>query len=356
MSSIAQSGQTQNLITLYPQIAAQAIQQGYASASRLHAIVVHRARSLQGRQIFSRADLLCFCEALGVLNPQQIDRGLHEGLGLFWTYSPSHNTYKLISQSRIAASLGFTGSPGRAVVLPASAFQGRLSDWKAAVYAAYLAQLRQNTPSREHLGAVFGVSLPTLLDWERRAGVRAVPRIVLSIPPAEIAGPDAQATTAAVSLEIAQHRTARTWVSIVGPRGRRIAGRRLMDHRNIPLPDYWEVQSEPGWEAGSQPYLTWQTTNEYHSPSNIAPTGRGQWLKGEIKRIATPVTNALGGTPVRSAPRCDTRPGWHEEGCKAVKWQSRRQNRSRPAIVVKRSAAGIQGTWLPSHAALWGEI
>jgi len=356
MSSIAQSGQTQNCITVYPQIAAQAIQQGHASASRLHAIVLHRARSNQGRQIFNRADLLSFCEALGVLNAQQVDRGLHEGLGLFWTYSPVHKTYKLISQAKIAAGLQFTGSPGRAVVLPVGAFQGRLSDWKAAVYAAYLAQLRQNTPGREHLCAVFGVSLPTLLDWERRAGVQAMPRMVLSTPPAEITGPDAQATAAAVSLEIAQHRTARTWVSIVGPRGRLIAGRRLMDDHNTPLPDYWEVQREPGWEAGSQPYLTWQTTNEYHSPANIAPTGRGQWLKGEIKRIATPATNALGGTPVRSAPRCETRPGWHEEGYKAVKWQSRRQNRSRPAIVVRRSTAGVQGTWLPSHAALWGEI
>jgi hypothetical protein len=363
MSSITQSGQTQNCIVLYPQIAAQAIQQGHASASRLHALVLYRARENQGRQIFSRADILTTCDVLGVMNPSQVDRDLRAGLGVFWTYSPLHKTYKLIGQAKIAAVLGVTGSPGWAVNLPLTAFRGRLADWKAAVYAAYLAQLRQTTPSRDCLCKVFGVSLPTLIDWERRTGVRATPRLVMVAPRDNFVADGDLAAAASVGLEIDQHRTARTWISIVGPRGRLIAGRRLMDNRNTPLPDYWDVQSEPGWEPGSQPYFTWQTTNNYYSPLDVTFTGRRQWLEGEIERVLTPVKNASGGTQTRSARRdkprsdCrDTRPYWHENEYKAVKWQGRRDNRSRPAIVVKLGPGVIKGLWLPSHAALWGEI
>lgn len=355
MLSIAHSGKTQNLI-IYPQIVAHAIQQGHASAYRLYTLVQHRAKSNQGLQIFSRSDILAYCEALGVMNQAQVDRALREGVGVFWSYSPRHRTYKMISRAKVAAGLNFIGSPGRAVILPAEAFQGRLSDWKATVYAAYLAQLRKVTPSREHLCSVFGVSLPTLLDWERRTGVKATARIVMTVPPAQIEGPADLATTAAASLEIDRCRTARTWISIVSPRGKIIAGRRLMDNRNCPLPDYWDVQNEPGWENGSQAYFTWQTTNEYLSPLNVACTGRRKWLESEIKRISTPVINAPGGTQTRPALDYDTRPGWHEDGYKAVKWQGKRQNRSRPAIVVKRKKGLVVGLWQPSHAALWGEI
>ena len=355
MSSITHFEKPQNLID-YPRIAAQAIQQGHASAHRLYVVVQHRARMHQGCQLFSRAEIAAYCVLLGVMNQAQVDRALRDGLGLYWIYSPSHRTYKMISRAKVAVGLNFAGNPGRAVALPTEAFQGRLSDWKAATYAAYLAQLRKATPSREHLCSVFGVSLPTLLDWERRSGVKATARIVMSVPPAQIAGPGDQATTAAVSLEIDRNRTARTWISIMTKRGRIVAGRRLMDNNNGFLPDYWDVQDEPGWEADSEPYFTWQTTNEYHSPLNVTPSGRGKWLEGEIKRNSTPVTNALGGTQSRPAPDYDTRPGWHEDGYKAVKWQGKRHNRCRPAIVAKRGKGVVRGMWQPSHAALWGEI
>ena len=341
-------------VPIYPKIAAQAIKTGHAEVYRLYALVQARAMVNQGRYIFTRAEMRAFCA--GLLNDQQIDRALAAGNGIFWSYSPNHQTYRMVSRAKVAIALGFRGNPGRAVLLPGSAFQGRLADWKAAVYAAYLSQLRKATPSRDHLCEVFGVSLPTLLDWERRAGVKVRPRLVMSVVPGEIEGPGHdQAVAEATSAEIERSRTARTWLTVVGPRGGIIAGRRLMDNQNNPLPDYWQVQEEPGWEDRSTIRFTWQTTNVYQSPLNVAPSGRGSWLEAEMKRLSIPDTDAMGSTERRPAPCYDNRPGWHDIPATAVKWQRRKWNRGRPAIVAQYRKVLIVGEWWPSHAALWGE-
>jgi hypothetical protein len=342
----------------YPQIAALAIKCGYASAYRLYTLVQVRATINQGRCIFTRAEILAFCKNLGVMNEQAVDRALYQGTSLLWTYSPEHRTYKMISRAKVAAALGFTANPGRAVVMPPKAFQGRLADWKAAVYAAYLGQLYQATPSREYLCEVFGVSLPTLLDWEKRAGINVRPRLVTTALPAEIVGPgEDQAVAYATSTELDRSQTARVWLTVVGKRGRLIAGRRLMDNHNQYFDDYWQVQQEPGWEAGSTIRLTWQTTNSYSSPLNVAPTGRGSWLEAEIKRLTSiPDRNAMGRTERRPTDSWyDTRPGWHDNPVTAAKWQKRKWNRSRPVIIAHYHKERVVGEWQPSHAALWGE-
>ena len=356
------SGQTQPQISqaprvrIYPIIAAAAIRRGQASAFRLYTVAQYRATLNSGRAIFSRFDLLTLCCELGILNEQQLDRALKDGGGLFWTYSPEHKTYKLISRAKVAAALGFTGNPGRAVALPLQAYRGRLADFKAAVYAAFLGQQRKTTPSREFLCEMFGVTVPTLLDWERRTRVKVRPRIVMAKPVADVVQGSAdyqQQAAAALSDETERNRTKRVWVTIVTKRGRVIAGRRLMDNENTPLPDYWDVQQEPGWEVDSRPLLAWQTTNDYQSPLDVAPKGRGRWLKSDIKRLSTPDVNALGGTQNR--PSTSHSPKWHDDTTKVDKWQSRRSNRDRPAVVARYFKHHIVGLWRPSHAALWGE-
>jgi len=327
-------------INIYPKIAAVAIASGQAEAYRLYSLVLARARATRGRYIFSRTDL----RALGVLSDQQIDRALALGCGVFWFYSPAHRSYRMSSQANIALALGFSGNPGRAVTLPIAAFEGRLSNFKAAVYAAYLAQQRRPTTSRTALAKLFGVSVPTLLAWEKKLGVQVLPRtIVADVPDGS--------QPLAVALEIEKNRTARTWLQVMGPRGRRIAKRRLMDNTNTPLDDYWQVQEEPGWEEGSEIKVCWQTTNFYRSPLNVAPSGRGCWLERDIKRHSIPDTKAKGSTE----GRINTRLGWLPDEYTAIKWQHRRRNRCRPAVVEQVKKDEVLGTWLPSHSALWEE-
>ena len=289
-----------------------------------------RLYDLVQQQFFTRSDI-------PLLSTQQIDHALRNGMGLFW-YRTERGDYHRIARAKVAAALG-VALPGRAVELPATAFQGRLVNWKAATYAAFLAQLYQGTPSRGTLCREFGVSLPTLLEWERRSGVEALHRYVYVDP--------AALTSAAAWDELNQHATARRWVAVRGPRGRVVAGRRLMDSANNPFDDYWQVITDaPAWENNATTVLAFQVTNFYRSPLRVCPTGRGNWLRDEL---------AMGCDPdnIADPPRPLPHPKRFYDSSKASKWLGR--NRSRPAIIQKVLAGEVRGEWQPSRAVQWEE-
>ncbi len=346
---------TSTSLISYPVISAAAIRLGKAQAAavRLYDIVQTLARARNGYPFFTRAELI----ALNLLDEQQIDRALRAGLDLFW--DRTSNGYHMISRAKVAVALGLEGKPGRAVLLPAKAFTGRLSNFKAFCYAGYLTQLHRQTPSREFLCDVFGVVLPTLLAWERKTGVEPRSRFVMADPATLKGATGQQNQAAAIYDEINRNSSPRKWITIVGPRRGVKAGRRLMDSDNNELDDYWSVTEEPAWEIGGQPMITWQTTNDYSDiPIPVAARGRGSWLHKEIKRLGSPGTMGKGDKSDQQANALDyqTRPGWQDDLYEAIKWQGRRFNRAKPAIVARYMMGLITGSWLPSQAALWGEI
>jgi len=333
----------------YPVITATAIRSGLAAPARVYELVQALAVSRNGSPFFTRADLI----ALDLLSEQQVDRALAAGLGIFWTRTPLGD-YHMTSRAKVAVALGHVGKPGRAVTLPLKAFTGRLSNFKAHTYAGYLGQLRRQSPSRNRLCEVFGVSLPTLLAWERRSGVKPRPRLIMADPANLDGATGTQEQQAAIFGEIDRNRGGRVWISVVGPRGGIKAGRRLMDSENQALDDYWSVVEAPTWEINAQPVITWQTTNDYsNTPLGVAPSGRGSWLHADIKRLGSPDMNAMGGKPSRSS---SPRPGWHDDPATADKWQGRRWNRVKPAIIAQYVKTAVTGTWRPSRAAVWGEL
>jgi len=339
----------------YPQISAKAIQQGFAGPMRIYDLVQSLVVNQNGLPYFSRADLI----SLNLLDAQQIDRALRDGLGIFWTRTESGD-YHMNSRAKVILALGFEGKPGRAVWLPVGAFTGRLVNYKASIYAGYVAQLYQTTPSRDYLCEFFGVTVPTLLDWEQRTGIHVRQRIVMADPSNLEGATGDQGQLAAVYDELDAHATSRTWITIRGPRGGIIAGRRLMNNANQPLDDYWDVTQEPAWETNAVPVLSWQTTNDYQSPLDVCASGRGSWLHADVKRLDTPATNAMGGhadceSDEPTPPRWKTRPGWHYDIVRAIKWQGRKPNRSRPAVVQKVYKRHIAGEWFPSRSAQWNE-
>jgi hypothetical protein len=322
---------------------------------RVYELVQSLAAARNGSPYFARADLI----SLHLVDAQQIDRALRDGLGIFWSRTESGD-YHMISRAKVVIALGFEGKPGRAVWLPVEVFTGRLVNYKASIYAGYLAQLYKTTPSRDFLCELFGVSLPTLLDWEQRTGIHVRRRIVMA-DPANLEGATGdQGQQVAVWDELDANATSRTWITIRGPRGGIIAGRRLMDNANQPLDDYWSVTQEPAWETNATPVLTWQTTNDYQSPLDVCSSGRGSWLHADVKRLDTPATNAMGGHANRlsdgsNPPRWMTHPGWHDDIVEAIKWQGQKPNRSRPAVVRKVYRCCVIGEWFPSRSAQWDE-
>jgi len=168
--------------------------------------------------------------------------------------------------------------------------------------------------------------------------------------------------------ELNAHLGPRRWINIVGPRGGIKAGRRLMDDNNHPLDDYWQTLEAPAWENDATPMLAWQTTNHYTSSLDAARQGRGSWLRAEIKRLyalespsGSPDKNAMGGKPdgddsADGPADWHTLPSWrHHDLHEAIKWQGRKHNRARPAVVQKVQKQGIIGVWLPSRVAVWGK-
>jgi hypothetical protein len=327
----------------YPKLAAAALRAGYPAAMRLYDLVQRLVASRNGNPFFSRANLTCLMEE------NAVDRALKEGFGLFWTRT-EYGDYHMTARSKVAAKLGVIRA-GRVVWLPIEAYTGRLSLYKAYIYAGYLAQLRHATESRDQLCERFGVTLPTLLEWERKIGVKTIARFVMVDPFED----DDLNSLYSQCKEFERERSARVWVSIVTPRGKVIAGRRLMDNNNEYLPDAASVVDEPGWEITSRPVRTFQTSNLYHSPIDTAPAGRQRWLKSEIKQHSR--NDGPGGDDDPTPRKWEQQPGWHEDGYTAAKWQGRKWNRERPAIVVRKlTKKAVYAEWRSSVAARFAEI
>jgi hypothetical protein len=204
-------------------------------------------------ELFSRAGLV----QLGAIDQHAIDRALKEGNGLFWTWT-GHN-WHMTARSKVAAALGVE-NPGKAVGLPVDAFAGRVSKYKAYVYAGYLAQLHNPTRSRAFLCEQFDATTPTLLEWERQTNVQARPRFV-QVEPFD----GGQNAVYSQSVELDNTRTRRVWINLVTHKGRIVASRRLMNSRNEPLDDYHQTLEAPAWENNARPVLVFQISNEYAS-------------------------------------------------------------------------------------------
>jgi hypothetical protein len=331
-------------IRTYPIIAAAAIRAGFPAAARLYDLVQHLAATNKGHAFFSRAGLV----QLGVIDQHAIDRALKEGADLFWTWT-GYN-WHMTARSKVAAALG-VDNPGKAVGLPVEALAGRLSNYKAHVYAAYLAQLRNPVRSRAFLSEQFGVSTPTLLEWERRTHVHVRPRFV------QVERFDGvQEAVYSQSIEVDDARTRRVWVNLVTQKGRIVASRRLMDSDNHPLDDYHQTLEAPAWENNAHPVLVFQISNEYTGPLDTI-SGRSRRLRAEIKRLAAESDSPaarLGGKPETAQP---LRARWFDDRSVMVRWQGKRRNRGKAAVIqTRRSKGRVIGTWSSSREAFWGEM
>jgi hypothetical protein len=332
-----------NAIRTYPCITAAAIRAGYPAAARLYDIVQHLAAHNNGRAFFSRAGLV----QLGILDQHAIDRALKEGAGLFWTWT-GHN-WHMTARSKVAAVLGVE-NPGKAVGLPVESFAGRLSKYKAYVYAGYLAQLHNPIRSRAFLCEQFGTTLPTLLEWERRTDVQARPRFV-QVEPFD-GGQDAVYSQ---SMEMDNTRTRRVWINLVTHKGRIVASRRLMDNDNHPLDDYHQTLEAPAWENNAIPRLVFQISNEYASPLDNT-SGRFRRLRAEIKRLTAEPDSPAARPGGKSGSAQTLRARWFDDRSVMVKWQGKRRNRGQPAVIqARRSKGRVIGVWSPSMEAFWGE-
>ena len=341
--SLPQPESARNTLRTYPCITAAAIRAGFPSAARLYDLIQHLAAHNNGHAFFSRAELV----ALGILDQHAIDRALHEGAGLFWTWT-GHN-WHMTARSKVAAALGVE-NPGKAVGLPVESFAGRLSKYKAYVYAGYLAQLHNPIRSRAFLCEQFGATLPTLLEWERRTDVQARPRFVQVEPFG--GGQDAVYSQ---SVELEDTRTRRVWINLVTHKGRIVASRRLMDNDNHPLDDYHQTLDAPAWENNANPVLVFQISNEYASPLDTT-SGRSRRLRAEIKCLTAesdlPAARP-GGKPESEHP---LRARWFDDRSVMVKWQGKRRHRGRPAVIeTRRSKGRVIGVWSSSREAFWGE-
>jgi hypothetical protein len=332
------------LIRTYPAVSAAAIKVGCPAAARLYDLIQHLAAHNNGRAFFSRTGLV----QLGVIDQHAIDRALKEGAGLFWTWT-GHN-WHMTARSKVAAALGVE-QPGKAVGLPVEAFAGRLSKYKAHVYAGYLAQLRHPSRSRTFLGEQFGVTTPTLLEWERQTGVQARPRFV-QVEPFD----GGQEAVYSQSMEVDNTRTHRIWINLVTQKGRIVASRRLMDNDNHPLDDYHQTLEAPAWENNANPVLVFQISNEYASPLDTT-SGRSRRLRAEIKCLTAESDSPAaspGGTPETAQP---LRARWFADRSVMVKWQGKRRNRGKTAVIqTRRSKGRVIGAWSPSREAFWGDM
>jgi hypothetical protein len=327
-------------IRTYPCITAAAIKVGFPAAARLYDLIQHLAASNNGRAFFCRSGLV----QLGILDQHAIDRALREGAGLFWTWT-GHN-WHMTARSKVAAALGVE-NPGKAVGLPVESFAGRLSKYKAYVYAGYLAQLRNPIRSRAFLCEQFGTTLPTLLEWEQWTGVQTLPRFV-QVEPFD----GGQEPVYSQSMEVDDTRTRRVWISLVTQKGRIVASRRLMDNDNHPLDDYHDVLEAPAWENNANPILVFQISNEYASPLDTT-SGRSRRLRAEIKRLTAESDSPAarpGGKPESEHP---LRARWFDDRSVMVKWQGKRRHRGRPAVIeTRRSKGRVIGVWSSSRNSL----
>jgi DNA-binding transcriptional MerR regulator len=352
---VAQPSDVRNL-RIYPNLAAaySHVPAGY----RMYTIAQYRAYHSQGRHYFTLNEIRPYCSGM---SDRQIRFGLRQAVkaGLL---ALRDGVYRMLGRAAVMVQAGIT-NPGRAVVVP---FTSDLTRFRANCYAAWLESRTNRTPSREALMNTWGVSRQTLQIWERLVGIKVFERIILIEVDPQTAG-DPQAAAVAVSDERETYCTGRVWLSVVGPRGGIRAGRRLMDNDNTPLDDYWPMQDEPAWEPDCQIMLTWQGTNEYVSPLNRAASGRMKWLIKQADNL-----RGEGPANLSSHSGCesqeDNQPAkrhlakrvthpvkrFHKMA-DAVKWQSKRKGRDRPALVDTVLKGRIVSRFLPSHSVLWGE-
>jgi hypothetical protein len=350
-------------LRVYPNVAASFA--AHPAGYRMYTIAQVRARALKGRHYFTLNEIRPYCPGM---SDRQIRFGLRQAVdaGLLTLRG---GVYKMSGRAAVMVMAGVK-NPGYAVDIP---LEASLAQFRALCYAAWLESRTNRTPSREALMNFWSVSRQTLQTWERLVGIKVFERIILAEVDPQTSG-DPQAAVAAVAGERETYRTGRVWLSVVGPRGGIRTGRRLMDNDNTPLDDYWPVQDEPAWEPDCQIMLTWQGTNEYVSPLNRAVSGRMKWLikQADNLRGAGPANlsshsgcksqevQAVDYQEVRSAKRHLAKRVTHpvkrfHKMADAVKWQSKRKGRDRPALVDTVLKGRIVGRFLPSHSVLWGE-
>jgi hypothetical protein len=226
-----------------------------------------------------------------------------------------------------------------------------LSRYKAHVYAGYLAQLRNPSRSRAFLCEQFDATTPTLLEWERRTGVQARPRFV-QVEPFD----GGQEAVYSQSMEVDDTRTRRVWINLVTQKSRIVASRRLMDNDNQPLDDYHQTLEAPAWENNASPVLVFQISNEYASPLDTT-SGRSRRLRAEIKRLTAELDSPAARPGGKSGSLQPLRARWFDERSVMVKWQGKRHNRGKTAVIqTRRSKGRMIGVWSPSREAFWGEM
>lgn len=162
----------------YISLNAHVVAQGLDGIYRLWLL----ARSLDpdGRGVVGMDALLAAMQSFN-LNCLHLRRvKLHPKATLFFSFHKHKLEYR--SLEAVCLALGIT--PGRSVYIPATSMAST-EEFRAMLYAAWIAGHDDLHISREKLSALFGVSADTQRRWEKLAGVDVTYNIVEVAPPDE---------------------------------------------------------------------------------------------------------------------------------------------------------------------------
>jgi hypothetical protein len=213
--------------------------------------------------------------------------------------------YRMIAKERVLLALG-APRPGPAVSLPDAALSGSLDTFCAFAYSAYLTGNRAKL-TRETLSDLFGVTRPTLYEWEHIASIDVRPQYLRACQP----------TNEAESTEYAAN-----------------------------FGDGGPIWKEVDHEAKVIRFKR-QTINKYTpTRTDCAPSGRSKRLKQRMRYLkpsmgATDSPECVPGyrhRRLRATRQFDGRGGTEKQRIKqaqrdADKWQSKGKNSGRPVRV-----------------------
>jgi hypothetical protein len=173
-------------LVLYSALAPRAIQAHKAGGLRLYVVLQRQARQNCGRAWYSQVEIIALYEQLG-MTAKQARHDLSQARGLFVAYMGQDRQdrrgkrYRMIAKERVLLALD-AERPGPAVLLPDAALSGSLDTFCAFAYSAYLTGNRAKL-TREKLCELFGVTRPTLYEWERLASIDVRPQYLRARPP-----------------------------------------------------------------------------------------------------------------------------------------------------------------------------
>lgn len=172
-------------IKIYPALARAALAVGLARQCRWWHILRGVVARQGGWQYFTRDQVIAIFDAHGVDRRQAYH--LFEDGGIFFEVNHRRGVVALVGLQRVSEALGC--DTGRPVLLPVEQVSGKVSKWKAAVYALAFERKPRNI-SRRRLQEETGVSGSTQRRYERAAGVKVERQFAYAKEGEEVKIPD----------------------------------------------------------------------------------------------------------------------------------------------------------------------